>query len=285
MTTHTPPPPIEATALQVVPTLTPQDFADLRAAAVNLEGSSFALTLAAKVGMPVEALMRFLPARAQGSISATVDKALEQCLRAALAFNHGAGGSGLSRRSHTLATAVTGAVGGFFGLPGLAVELPVTTTVMLHSIAGIAASQGEDLSRPEAQLACLEVLALGPEGRRNDALESAYYATRAALAQVTRDAAAYIAQKGLAKETAPALISFLSRIAARFGIEVSEKAAAQLIPVAGAAGGMALNVLFTNHFQRLAYGHFTVRRLERKYGPELIRRQYELVRPAANKNK
>ncbi len=60
-----------------------------------------------------------------------------------------------------------------------------------------------------------------------------------------------------------------------------------MIPVAGAAGGLALNVLFTKHFQRIAYGHFTIRRLERKYGPELIRREYELVRPlvAANKSK
>jgi hypothetical protein len=265
--------------LRIVPTLSPLDLADLRLAAANLEGNSFAVTLANKIGMPIEALMRFLPAGAQGSIGAAVDKALEQCLRVALAFNHGPGGSPRSRRGHTLATAFTGAVGGFFGLPGLVIELPVTTTVMLHAIAGIAASQGEDLSQPESELACLEVLALGPEGRRGDAVESAYYATRAALAQVTRDAAAYVAQKGLTKEGAPAILSFLSKIAGRFGLEVSEKVAAQLIPVAGAVGGLALNVLFTNHFQRLAYGHFTVRRLERKYGAELIRREYELVRP------
>jgi glycerate kinase len=73
------------------------------------------------------------------------------------------------------------------------------------------------------------------------------------------------------------LISFLARIAARFGLEVSEKVAAQLIPVAGAAGGLALNVMFTSHFQRLAEGHFTVRRLERKYGTEFVREQYELA--------
>jgi len=260
-----------------------QDLADLKLAAANLEGNSFAVTLAAKVGMPIEALLRFLPDRAQATLSTAVDQALQQCLRVALTFSHGRGGSQANRRSHTFVTAVTGAVGGFFGLPGLVIELPVTTTVMLHSIAAIARSQGEDLSNPESALACLEVLALGPEGRRGDALESAYYATRAALAQVTRDAAAYVAQKGLAKEGAPALVSFLTRIAGRFGIEVSEKAAAQMIPVAGAAGGLALNVLFTKHFQRIAFGHFTVRRLERKYGPEVIRREYELVRP--NKNK
>jgi len=255
--------------------MSPEDYKELRAAAKKLEGTSFAMTLAAKVGMPVEALLRFLPAKAQEHVGTAVNKALEQCLRVALAFGHSGFGTKSSRRAHTLTTALTGAVGGFFGLPGLVVELPVTTTVMLHSIAGIAAGQGEDLSQPESALACLEVLALGPQGAKGDAIESAYYATRAALAQVTRDAAAYVAQKGIAKEGAPALVSFVAKVAARFGLEVSEKAAAQLIPVAGAAGGMALNVMFTRHFQRLAEGHFTVRRLERKYGAETVRREYE----------
>lgn len=254
-----------------------QDIAELRAAADKLEGQSFAMTVAAKVGLPVEALLRLLPERAQDSIGHTVNKALEQCLRVALAAGKGKG-SVRSQRVHTLSTALTGAAGGFFGLPGLVVELPVTTTIMLHSIAEIARTQGEDLRNPDSALACLQVLALGPEGSSNEAMESAYYATRAALAQVTRDAAAYVTQKGLSKEGAPALVSFLARIASRFGLEVSEKAAAQLVPVAGAAGGLALNVLFTNHFQRLAEGHFTVRRLERKYGPEAVRREYELVR-------
>jgi hypothetical protein len=263
----------------LVTTLDPYDYAQLQHAAVNLEGGSFAMTLAAKVGMPVEALMRHLPDRAQDALGNAVNKALDQCLRVALRFEKGGAGAGslASRRSHTLTTAFTGAVGGFFGLPGLAIELPVTTTIMLHSIAGIAARHGEDLTQPDAALACLQVLALGPEGARNDALESAYYATRAALAQVTRDAAAYVAQKGLAKEGAPAVVSFLAKIAARFGLEVSEKAAAQLIPVAGAAGGLALNVLFTNHFQRLAEGHFTIRQLERKYGAETVRHAYQQI--------
>jgi len=269
--------------LQIVPKMTGPDLADLKLAAANLEGKSFAVTLAEKVGMPIEALMRFLPSRTQSSIGTAVDAALEQCLKVALAFPRGGSGSKMNRSSHTFATAVTGAVGGFFGLPGLLVELPVTTTVMLHSIASIAASQGEDLSSPESALACLEVLALGPEGKRGEPLESAYYATRAAMTQVTRDAAAYVAQKGLTKEGAPVLISFLSRIAARFGLEVSEKAAAQMIPVAGAAGGLTLNILFTKHFQRIAWGHFTVRRLERKYGEDLVRQEYERVRPSKGK--
>ncbi len=262
--------------------LSSDDFAALRRAAEQLEAHSFAMTLAAKVGMPVEQLLRLLPARAQQGVGAAVNKALEQCLRAALAFGHSGTSTLASRRSHTVATALTGAVGGFFGLPGLAFELPLTTTVMLHSIAEIARANGEDLATPESALACLQVLALGPDGHTSgEALESAYYATRAALAQVTRDAASYVAQKGMAKEGAPVLISFLAKIAARFGVEVSEKAAAQLVPIAGAAGGLALNILFTNYFQRLAEGHFTIRRLERKYGAQLVHQEYEAARPVA----
>ncbi len=270
--TITPPPP---------PVFSPQDLAVLRTAADQLESHSFAMTLATRVGMPLEHLLRLLPERAQHGVGVAVNRALEQCLKVALTTGSTSVSTPLSRRSHTMTTALTGAVGGFFGLAGLAVELPVTTTVMLHSIAGIARANGEDLSSPESALACLQVLALGPGGQPGgEALESAYYATRAALAQATRDAAAYVAQKGMAKEGAPVLISFLAKIAARFGVEVSEKAAAQLVPIAGAAGGLALNVLFTNHFQRLAEGHFAVRRLERKYGTEIVRKAYEAVRPA-----
>jgi hypothetical protein len=254
-----------------------EDAQSLQNAKSLLEGQSFAMNLAAKVGMPLEALMRFLPEKAQENIGLAVNKALERCLHVALLDTRVARVTSGSKRLHSLTTAVTGAAGGFFGLPGLAVELPITTTVMLHSIAAIARQHGEDLTQPEPALACLEVLALGSRGTREEAIDSAYYASRAALAQVTRDAAAYVAEKGMAKEGAPALVAFLARIAARFGLEVTEKAAAQLIPIAGAAGGAALNVMFTNHFQRLAEGHFTIRALDRKYGQELIRAEYERI--------
>jgi hypothetical protein len=264
----------------IAPRLTPQDVRKLREAIARLEKQSFAMTIASKVGMPVEKLMHMLPAAVQGKVGTAVNKALEQCLQVALIADRETRSGEPRNRVHSIVTAATGAAGGFFGLQGLLVELTVTTTVMLHSIAEIARSHGEDLSQTEAQLSCLEVLALGPDGGQSEHVESAYYATRAALAQVTRDAVAYLAQKGVAKEGAPVLISFLAKIAARFGLEVSEKAAAQLIPVAGAAGGLALNVMFTHHFQQIAEGHFTVRALERQYGPRLIREEYHRIQAA-----
>ena len=67
----------------------------------------------------------------------------------------------------------------------------------------------------------------------------------------------------------------IAQLATRFGVNVSEKAAAQAVPVIGAAGGAVINVLFIDHFQDMARGHFTVRKLERIYSSERIREEYE----------
>ena len=88
-----------------------------------------------------------------------------------------------------------------------------------------------------------------------------HHATRAALTQVIREAATYMTEKGVAKKTAPVMISMLEDQLSRFGLELSEKAAAELVPVAGSAGGLTLNVLFARHFHSIAEGHFTIRRL------------------------
>ncbi len=52
------------------------------------------------------------------------------------------------------------------------------------------------------------------------------------------------------------------------------KTAAQLVPVVGGIGGALINAVFIDHFQNMARGHFTVRRLERKHGPEIVRQKY-----------
>ncbi len=123
--------------------LSPSDDADLRSAVTKLETQSFAMTVASKVGVPVEVLLRMLPNGAHEVIEVATNKALEQCLRVAIKVGQSNSAVVRHKHSHTVAVAITGAAGGFFGLPGLLVELPITTTVMLHSIVEIARSQGE----------------------------------------------------------------------------------------------------------------------------------------------
>ena len=65
------------------------------------------------------------------------------------------------------------------------------------------------------------------------------------------------------------------QIASRFGVVVTQKAAAQAIPIIGALGGAAVNYAFIDHFQEIARAHFTVRRLERRYSKDIVRTAYE----------
>jgi len=70
-------------------------------------------------------------------------------------------------------------------------------------------------------------------------------------------------------------VRLIRAIAARFQVQVSEKAAAMAVPVIGAIGGGGINLLFIDHFQDMSNGHFMVRKLERQYGAELVRMTYE----------
>jgi EcsC protein family len=56
---------------------------------------------------------------------------------------------------------------------------------------------------------------------------------------------------------------------------LTQKFAAQAVPIVGALGGAAVNYAFIDHFQEIARGHFTVRRLERRYGKDAVRAAYE----------
>ena len=59
---------------------------------------------------------------------------------------------------------------------------------------------------------------------------------------------------------------------------MSQKIAAQSLPVVGALGGAVVNTAFMDHYQDIAHAHFTVRRLERTYGRETVRSAYEQIR-------
>ena len=71
------------------------------------------------------------------------------------------------------------------------------------------------------------------------------------------------------------LVRLIAQIASRFGVAVTQKLAAQAVPVIGALGGAAVNYAFIDHFQEVARAHFVVRRLERRYGKEAVRAAYD----------
>ncbi len=259
-------------------TLSEADLDQLRAAIRSLEGDSFATRLADLIGRQVQAAGRALPSPARKLIARASESALRVALKVAVKTIDQKAPAKPQIGLHKALVAASGAAGGAFGFSALPAELPISTTIMLRSIAQIARSEGEDLSRPEAALACVEVFALGGQAQGEAALESEYFAARSALAMSLSESARFILHHGLANETAPVLMRLVSQIAARFGVVVSEKLAAQAVPVIGAVGGAAVNLAFVQHFQTVARGHFTVRRLERAYGADLVRFEYERLR-------
>ena len=171
----------------------------------------------------------------------------------------------------TAIAGVTGGVSGFFGMPALVVELPLTTTIMLRTIADIARHNGEDLARLDTRLACLQVFALGAR-RTAVRTDLGYFAARALLTRLTGNL--YLVERGAAELSGVMLSGLMAEIVSRFGIVVSDRIAASALPVVGAIGGATVNVVFMNHFQEIAQGHFTVRRLEREYGAETVGLHY-----------
>ncbi len=255
----------------------PVDLMSLEGAVGALERPTFAARLVNLVGMPIEAATKLLPARAGALVSRATAVAVRKAVVAAVSTMGATHRRTPSTWLHRAAAAGSGAVGGFFGLPGLAVELPISTVIMLRAIADIARSEGEDISTVEAQLACVQVFALGGPTPADDAAETAYYTVRIGLAKALAEAAEYITARGAVDEGAPVLIRLIARIAARFDVVVGEKVAAEAVPVIGAASGAAINLLFVSTFQKAAAGHFTVRRLERTYGADAVKTEYEAI--------
>jgi hypothetical protein len=179
-----------------------------------------------------------------------------------------------SNLTHKATAAASGATGGLFGLPALAIELPISTIIILRSITDIAQNEGENLDSIDAQLACLEGFALGGTTSSDDDAESGYCAIRITLAGTVANAAQSLASQGLGAQSAPPLMRLIADIAARFSIPITQKSAAQAVPTISAACGALVNTLFINHFQDIARGHFVVRCLDQIYGPELVRARF-----------
>jgi hypothetical protein len=258
-------------------TLPPPQHEALKRAVTNLEKYDFAAKLADYAGQPIAHALRLMPKFASDRINKVVEAAILNSLNLAIGSLDAESTRPPARHTASFLAGVSGGVSGFFGLAALPIELPVTTTLMLRAIADIARHHGEDLSTLEGRLACVEVFALGAPGTLNAGRRTdvGYYASRALMSRLAADATAIFLERGVANLSAPVVSSLVTEIAARFGIVVSERSAASALPVLGAVGGAAVNVIFMNHFQRVANGHFIVRGLERQYGPDVVRRLYD----------
>lgn len=277
-----------APELHMRPLDNPADMKALAEAVALLEAPSFTIRIANLVGTPVEWALERLPGAAADTIQKAIRLALNKAVSGALRTMDDSAGGAARPRTHTALAAASGALGGFFGLKGTLVELPVTTTIIMRSVADIARSEGFLVNDPMVQADCIQVFALGGRSSDDDAADSAYYAARVGLSELTRETGRILVE-GAARHAAGAaaqgiqftpgqiaawLAQVIEAVAQRFGVKVTEKLALQAAPVLGAVSGAAINTLFISHYQDMARGHFVVRRLEEKYGAETVRDAY-----------
>ncbi|MXV43956.1 EcsC family protein [Saccharibacter sp. 17.LH.SD] len=190
----------------------------------------------------------------QAKLQRITEVAIEQSFRVAIL---GMGREGpatqnkLRENMMQAAVAISGAAGGFGGFASMAPDVGFTTLAIMREIASIARENGEDLRDEETRRACLEVFALRSvaAGRREDGEESDL---------------GFFAARGLMR--GQPLVMLMAEVAGHYGIALSRKLAAQMIPVAGALCGAALNSAFLAHYRAVARAHFTIRRLERTHG-------------------
>lgn len=227
--------------------------AELEALARRYRGASgVGLQVLNMIGGQTENLLEKLPQQVRAGLGQQTERALRAAFRAA---------QGSRRRVpdqpgwlNTALTTAMGAAGGAGGLPTALAELPVTTTVLLRAIQGIAAEHGFDPEEEGVQFDCLQVFATAGPLDEDDGSDLAFLSTRVLV-------------------TGNALQGLIARLAPRLSVVLGQKLAAQTVPILGAAAGAATNYAYTSYYQEMAHVHFGLRRLAINAG----RDQAELV--------
>ncbi len=265
------------------PSFTSDDVAFLDEAARFFKDPGLIAKSLAWAGKPVETLQSRIPEKGRVALSAITERAIKKAVNAAVKtipsdkkILNREKESRDSSRLHRGLTTLTGAAGGMFGMASLAIELPITTVLILRAISDQARLYGHDLNDIEIRIECLMVFTMGvPETSTVQDLDdksiTRYFMTRASFVGVMREAVAVagaFTTKGLT--SAPILARLAGKVAEKFQIRVSQKFLAESVPLIGAVGGGALNYAFTDFFITAARYHFGIRALEKKHGEKLV---------------
>lgn len=204
------------------------------------KAGGFGLELLNTLGTQADGLLERLPKPVQARLTEATFQALGGAMRVA----HGSRRM-VADQSGWLNTAVStamGAAGGFGGLPTALAEVPVTTTLLLRVIEGVAAEHGFDPAEENVRFDCLQVFSSAGPLEHDDGADLAFLSARVAL-------------------TGTALQAVIARVAPKLAVVLGQKLAAQAVPVLGAVAGAATNYAYTRYYTDMAHVHFGLRRL------------------------
>lgn len=192
------------------------------------------------IGTRADSLIDKLPTGVRNNLSEGTETALKLAMKAAHRSRGVVGDQ--PQWLNTLVNTAMGAAGGFGGLPSAMAELPVTTTILLRAIQGVAQEYGFDPDAENVQFDCIEVFAAAGPLSGDDGADLAFLSTRMAMTGVT-------------------VQTLIARVAPRLAAALGQKLAAQTVPVLGAVAGAATNYAYTSYYQEIAHVHFAMRKL------------------------
>lgn len=209
-------------------------------------------------GGQVEDGLKMLPAGTRQQIEVAARSALMRSYDMASRSRTGLPGRVAGDRAHRVLGTISGALGGFGGLPTALMELPVATTVIFRAVLEVSEAHGEDPASEETRVECLRVFGSGGPTGGDDGVDTSFLGARLTL-------------------TGPALNAILGRVAPKFAAVLSQKLAAQTVPVLGAAAGAGTNYAFVDYYVSMAHVHFGLRRAIRDYGADAVLEYFHKV--------
>ena len=207
--------------------------------------SGVGMELLSALGSQATNLLDRIPDGVKGQLENTTRGALELSFSAA-ALSRRAAPDGADWLNTALTTAM-GAAGGFGGLPSALAEIPVTTTVLMRAIQGIAEENGFDPKDEATRMKCLEVFAAAGPLQGDEGAETGFLTMRVTL-------------------STPGLKAIIGQVTPIFAQVLGRKIAAQAVPVLGAVAGAATNYVYTSYYQDMARVRFGLERIAGERG-------------------
>lgn len=207
-------------------------------------------------GSKVEAAMNTLPEKWQSQFNGIVESALMKSYNTATWTNASIEPKGTIDKAlrkvsgdiaHRIAATTSGAIGGIAGAASSWAEIPIAVTLIFRSIQNIASEYGEDPSNEEVKLECLKVFGSSGPMNSDDSVDVGFIGAKVSL-------------------TGTSVQKLIAGIAPKFGAVLSQKLAAQTVPVIGAVSGAGINYTFITYYQQMAHVRFNLRKLAKEHG-------------------
>lgn len=227
----------------VLPPLSPATEAEIVALArrARLAGGPL-LKVISFAGTRAEGLMAHIPEAMRDRIEDLTAFGLRRCYAAANIARTSTRLPKSGRHGHRIAAVLSGGAGGLGGLASAVVELPATVSIFFAAIQKVAVEHGFDPNDETVRLECLRVFGSGTPLEEDDGVNTAFLASRLAMTG--------IGAQGM-----------IAAIAPRMAAVLSQKLAAQTVPILGAVTGATVNLAFITYYQELAHVRFGLLRL------------------------